>query len=172
MMREIRHAFSGNYATRANIPVDTIVLHTTEGSYEGAVSWFQSPSAKASAHFVISPTGTIAECVPLGECAWHAGNLAVNRRSVGIECAGHADDPKTWTPALLDALVELVQELIRQFGIEVVRQPGPGICGHSDVPDPHNPNLRGGAGHHHDPGPHFPWEVLFSRLRSTTQEVA
>jgi N-acetyl-anhydromuramyl-L-alanine amidase AmpD len=178
----VHAAAPGNYGPRGNVSVDTLVLHVTQSTRNAAqlvasakpsaVLWFADPAAKASAHYVVGRAGDLYACVPEGECAWHAGNLSVNRRSIGVEVEGFVDRPETWTPEALATLVELSAEIVRRHGIPVVRQPGPGICGHEDVPDPHDPNRRGGAEHHTDPGALFPWDAYFARLRAALAGVA
>jgi N-acetyl-anhydromuramyl-L-alanine amidase AmpD len=155
---------------RRNTPIDTIVLHTTEGgSIEGAADWWDREDVVASAHFIIDGRRVV-QRVCEGDTAYHAGNAAMNRRSIGIEVVGHCDHRETWTREVLEQLAELVAELVRRHRIEVKHQPGPGICGHCDVPDPHHPDLRGGASHHRDPGGHFPWGELLARVRARLVE--
>jgi N-acetyl-anhydromuramyl-L-alanine amidase AmpD len=49
---------SPNYTAGRSATIDTVVIHTTEGSYSGAVSWLKNPSAGASAHYVIKEDGS------------------------------------------------------------------------------------------------------------------
>ena len=171
---ETKMAARGNFGSRGNVAVDTIVLHTTEGpTLDSAVSWFADPRAGASAHYVLDGQRVV-QCVAEGDCAYHAGNLSVNRRSIGIEVVGHCADRSMWTPEKLALLVTLVADVARRHGIPIVHQPGPGICGHRDVPDPNHPDLRGGAHHHVDPGPYFPGSDFFDALNAemASAEVA
>lgn len=175
-------AFAGNFGTRGHHLVDTIIIHTTEGSLSSAVSWFgmdHKPhgAGPSSAHYVVGPDGEVVQCVAEGDCAYHAGNFAVNLRSIGIECAGRAADPATWTPELLDALVELCAGIVKRHGVPIQRtSAGPGFAGHADVPDPSRPGRFGGAGGHTDPGRYFPWDDfldrLTARLNAATEGVA
>jgi N-acetyl-anhydromuramyl-L-alanine amidase AmpD len=163
---ELRPAALGNFGSRANHHVDTIVFHTTEGSsIAGALSRFQTPGAKASAHYVLDGR-RIVQCVAEGDCAYHAGNLAVNRRSIGIEVVGFCAKASTWTPEILAQLVELCAELCLRHGVPLMcTDVGPGFATHADVPDPLEPGKRGGATNHTDPGPHFPWIPFIDALR-------
>lgn len=159
-----------DYGPRFNVPVDTLVLHTTEGaSIIGATKWHDRDDVIASAHYFIDGKRIVLR-VPEGMCAWHAGNKSVNRRSIGIEVVGYCDDAALWTPAVMAQLVALSLEIIKRHSIPLVHQPGPGICGHADVPDPTNPNLRGGFAHHRDPGVFFNWTAYFDALRSGLRE--
>jgi N-acetyl-anhydromuramyl-L-alanine amidase AmpD len=147
--------------TRNVDDVDTIVVHTVEGTAKSALSWFAVDHAKflddhgkpmrpSSAHYVVGKDGTVTNMVPEGRIAWHASDSAVNRRSIGIECEGAAADAKTWTPELLAALGQLCADIADRYNIPATRS-SPGIIGHQDVPAA--VRLQGKV----DPGPHFPW---------------
>jgi N-acetyl-anhydromuramyl-L-alanine amidase AmpD len=105
--------------------------------------------------------------------AFHAGSRAMNRRSIGIEVVGHCADRSLWTPEIMAQLVMLSADVCKRHQIPILHQAGPGVCGHADVVDPYNPNLRGGASHHHDPGEFFPWGAFLDALRAelTSPEV-
>lgn len=69
-----------------------LVIHYTAGqSAAGAISWFQSPSSKVSAHLVVDLDGTITQMVPFNRRASHAGpsrwrgEEGCNGFSIGIE---------------------------------------------------------------------------------------
>jgi len=54
-----------------------LVMHYTAGrSFEKSVAWLCNPQSKASAHFVISREGEIAQLVSCNTIAWHAGKSA------------------------------------------------------------------------------------------------
>ena len=53
--------------------ITTVVIHVTQGSYAGTVSWFQNPSAGVSAHYVVkSSNGEVTQMVREGDTAYHA----------------------------------------------------------------------------------------------------
>lgn len=150
---------------RRGATIDTIVLHTTQGgTIEGAVEWWHRDDVIGSAHYLLAGD-RIERHVSEELCAYHAGNRTVNDRSIGIEVVGDCRKPELWTPAVLRQLVLLCADLVRRYKIQVLHQAGPGICGHADVPDPRDPNRRGGASHHTDPGKHFPWAIFLRDLR-------
>ena len=72
-------------------PIYLIMHYTAATSLEGAVSWFENPTAQASAHLVIGRDGQIVQTVPFNKKAWHAGvstwgNLnGMNQYAIGIE---------------------------------------------------------------------------------------
>lgn len=151
-----RPASKNNYTSlSAPRTIDRIVIHTTEGSWDGACSWFAHPSSGVSAHFVVRASdGLVAQCVRVGDIAWHAGNGDYNRRSIGIEHEGYVAKPSWYTNASLGASAELVAKLCAENEIPIDREH---IIGHDEVPDPKHPGQFGGSGHHDDPGPGFPW---------------
>ena len=54
-------------------PVSAVVIHYTEGSYAGCISWFKNCDAQVSAHYVIrSVDGQITQMVREADKAWHA----------------------------------------------------------------------------------------------------
>ncbi|MBX3473094.1 MAG: N-acetylmuramoyl-L-alanine amidase [Planctomycetes bacterium] len=158
---------SPNYNSRGGVTIDSIVIHTTEGSYSGAVSWLKNPSSGASAHYVIKENGTeIKQLVADSNRAWHA--TYYNSRSIGIECAGYAGQASTWTQGILPALYDLVAWLCYTHGVAAVHPPGqatsqsqqdfnsPGLVGHYQV-QPWNRT---------DPGPHFDWNALVTEVNN------
>lgn len=70
-----------------------LVIHFTAGSGDAyqTASYFQNPSAKASAHLNLSTDGTLTQSVSLEMKAWHAGKSQwsglknLNDHSIGIE---------------------------------------------------------------------------------------
>ena len=124
---------SPNHSDRNGVPVDTIVIHSTAGSLDGALAWLCNPNSKVSAHYVIARSGDIYKLVPLSRAAWHAGYCPnfpnANRRSIGIELEQLPDQPPT--PEQLDSLKRLVAQIRQHFTIKH-------IVGHKEI----NPRKR------------------------------
>lgn len=158
-----RPAHLNGQGSRRGQTVDLIVLHTTEGTAAGALAWFADPRAKVASHYVIGPDGAVYSCVTEARAAWHAGHLGVNLRSIGIECAGHCDDPATWTAPLVESLIDLVVDICRRY--PAVHPSRSAIIGHAEVPDPVHPGKFGGAGNHEDPGVLIPWDHLIGEVQ-------
>ncbi len=140
-------ASSSNY-TVSNRPssqaITMIVIHTTQGSYAGTISWFQNPAAQVSAHYVVrSSDGEITQMVREKDIAWHARDG--NGRSVGIEHEGYVDDPSWYTDAMYRASAALTRDIADRYGIPRDRSH---IVGHSEVP----------GNDHTDPGPNWDWD--------------
>jgi N-acetyl-anhydromuramyl-L-alanine amidase AmpD len=153
-------AHTANYtnASRTGDAIDAIVIHTTEGSASGAIAWFQNPTAKVSAHYVVSKTGEITQMVEIEDVAWT--QTYYNQRAIGIECEGRASDPSNWTEAMMVSLTQLTAWLCQSYGIPAEHPPGQatantrqgrfdeaGLVGHSQI----QPGKS-------DPGPSFPWQ--------------
>jgi N-acetyl-anhydromuramyl-L-alanine amidase AmpD len=100
--------------------VRCLVLHSTGGAFNGAVSWLKNPAARVSAHFVVSRSGKIVQLVPLERVAYHAGTstwggkVGVNGFSIGIEME-HLDGKQDWPTAQLTAVAALVKWLCKRY---------------------------------------------------------
>ncbi|MGH8549204.1 MAG: N-acetylmuramoyl-L-alanine amidase [Methylococcales bacterium] len=152
--------------TRKPTP-DLIVLHRSASNKVGECvpTW-----TKTGPHYFICQDGQICKMVQDNQMAWHAGNYLNetknswwripprgNIRSIGIELVNgdiHGTDPITktsspvFTEAQYQALIWLLGELIRRFGI-----PRYQIVAHTDV-SPFDPVRQ------KDPGPSFQWKRL------------
>lgn len=128
----------GNYA-QADRPADGdgiqyLVLHDTEGSRDGAIAFFQDPTAYASAHYLVGRDGSVTQLVPTRDVAWHAGSTTVNAHSIGIEHEGFALRTGTWyTEAEYQSSAALIRYLAGRFGIPLDRGH---LLGSDDVPTP------------------------------------
>jgi len=143
--------------------ITTIVIHTTEGSYSGTLSWFRNPAARASAHYVVrSVDGQITQMVREKDVAWHAGNGAVNDASIGIEHEAFTAYCSWYTDAMYRSSAQLVAYLVTKYLIPVDRTH---IIGHYQVPDPNHPGQFGGFAHHTDPGPCWDWPKYMGLVR-------
>lgn len=156
-------AHPNGYGQRCGSPIDTIVLHTTQGSGISALRWFADPASKVSAHYVIGEGGIVYSVAPESAACWHAGNYRMNLRSIGIEVAGYAERADTWSPMVLVPLGMLIADLCKRHGIPCDRVH---VIGHNEVPDPRQVGKFGGAGNHTDPGPHIPWDRIIEDARA------
>jgi len=149
---------SPNFNSRKGAAIDCIVIHDTESATaDAALSWFESPTSQASAHYLIDRDGTIYRCVQEAARAWHAGVSAlrgrsdVNTFSVGIELVGFST--QGYTEDQLRVLIETCVDLsLRNHGITIAR-----IVSHQEIALP--------PGRKHDPGPNFPWVEFRSRVQ-------
>jgi PKD repeat protein len=145
-------------------PVNKLILHTTEGSFASAVSWFQSCASGASAHYVVrSSDGFIYQMVDEKDMAWHAGYLSYNQNGIGIEMEGYAADPSYFTTSLTNSVKNIVVWDCNHWGIAKNRV---NIIGHNQVPN--GSGGWGGASGHTDPGGFFDWDTFIQSVSGTT----
>lgn len=136
-------AYSGNFVVGRKAAIDKVVIHTTQGSYAGSISWYQNPASKVSAHYTIrSSDGEVTQSVLEKDTAWHAGST--NSSSVGIEHEGYVDNPAWYTEAMYRSSAALTKHLAARYGIPKNRSH---IIGHSEAP----------GADHTDPGPNWDW---------------
>src|ERR671917_2554139 len=157
-----RPAYRGNYtnANRGARQIDLIVIHVAQGSYSGAINWFQDPRANSSAHYVVGRSGEVAQCVHNADIAWHAGHWRTNTKSIGIEHAGFVGNPNSFTRRMYRSSARLSAYLSRRFNIPVDRRY---IIGHNQVPG--CPGAGGGVSCHTDPGRHWNWDRYMRLIR-------
>jgi hypothetical protein len=103
---------------------DTIVLHhsanpSTAPQYAGIVAYHREKFGPAQApayHYFVGMNGTLKQGHPEDYVCWHAGNYAVNLRSIGICLAGDF----TWqqpTSQQVTVLTDLVTDIQQRWGI-------------------------------------------------------
>jgi N-acetyl-anhydromuramyl-L-alanine amidase AmpD len=152
-------ASSSNYTVSSRettYPINYVVIHTTQGSYAGTISWFQNPAASVSAHYVIrSSDGAITQMVREKDIAWHAGNWNYNTQSVGIEHEGFVNNPSWYTDSMYRASAALTRNICLKYGIPMTRSR---IIGHSEVP----------SATHTDPGPNWNWTYYMQLVTQTS----
>ena len=74
-------ASSSNYSAAsrpASDPINKIIIHVTQGSWAGAINWFQDPKAQVSAHYTVrSSDGAVGQSVLGKEHRLARGELAL-----------------------------------------------------------------------------------------------
>jgi hypothetical protein len=143
--------------------VRLVVVHATEGSFGGTVSWFRNPAARASANYVVARDGRAVHMVSDSAVAWHSGNGYVNRHSIGVEHEGFTGILATFTDVEYRASARLVAGILRHYVLPIDRRH---VIGHSEVPDPFHPGLFGGSSHHTDPGRYWSWSRYMTYVRA------
>jgi N-acetyl-anhydromuramyl-L-alanine amidase AmpD len=142
----LKTRWSPNQSERTS-HVDLVVVHDTEGGYEGSVAWFAQARSQVSAHVVLREDGCEAtQCVPYAKKAWHCA--AYNSRTIGLEMAGLASHG--YSRAQLRKAARIVAFFLRHYHLPpILRNPaaghdGPGFTLHQ--------YLGASGGNHHDPG--------------------
>ena len=161
--------------------VSAVVIHDTEGSYAGSISWFKNCEAQVSAHYVIrSVDGQITQMVREADKAWHA--RTANGYTIGIEHEGYVNNPSYYTEAMYRSSADLVRNICSRYET---------INGHRtfyrDVLDD-GTQLNNGVhdlggeeactkirGHQHypdqthtDPGPYWNWNYYYKLINEGT----
>lgn len=168
-----------NYGERTD-PISGVVVHYTEGSYAGCISWFKNCDAQVSAHYVIrSRDGQVTQMVREADKAWHA--RSANAYTIGIEHEAYGNIISYFTPAMYAASADLVHDISTRYdaidghrtfyrdtlddgtrlnsglhdlgGAEACTQ----IRGHQ-----HYPNQS-----HTDPGPYWDWNHYYKLINAT-----
>ncbi|MFE3164868.1 N-acetylmuramoyl-L-alanine amidase [Streptomyces sp. NPDC059224] len=136
-----------------------IVIHDTEGAWDGTINLVQDPTYVSWNYTIRSTDGLIAQHVKAKDVAWHAGNWYINAKSIGIEHEGFLAAPDSWyTEAMYRSSARLVKYLTTEYGIPLDRQH---ILGHDTVPGPTTSTI---PGMHTDPGPFWDWRHYFELL--------
>lgn len=151
-------AYSGNYgaASRGVGDIKHIIIHNTEGSYAGTISWFKSSSANVSAHYLLrSSDGHVAQMVDEKDVAWHV--KCFNSAAVGIEHEGYSAKPDVWfTEAMYAESAKLTAYLAEKYNIAKTHSTST-IMGHGEAPD---------CSDHSDPGPGWKWDHYMDLVRT------
>jgi hypothetical protein len=155
----------GSYTKASRTPqaIECIVVHVTEGGFDGSVHVLTGGRSHASAHYVVNRDGRIMQLVHQSDIAWHAGNARINKESVGIEHVGLTYDPAGFPRAEYVASAKLAAWIARRALMPIDRAH---FIGHSEVPDPSEPARRGGSDHHTDPGPYWNWKLYLRLVRT------
>ena len=145
-------------ATSQGPRVDLLVIHYTVLNFEDSLRVLTQQVV--SSHYLVDvDPPTIYRLVPEDRRANHAGVSAwaqrhlVNTSSIGIEIVnpGRIRTPDgqehyaPYSPRQIDAVVALVRDIVRRWGIPKER-----VVGHADI----------APGRKQDPGPMFPWKRL------------
>lgn len=109
----------GNWDTTRK-PIDRIVIHTMVGTAVSANARFNSPS-QASAHYGVLLTGQLWHWVDEDNTAYHAGNYAMNQRSIGIEHEDNGDYNGVRPDILYKASSDLVRDICKFYAIPIDR---------------------------------------------------
>ena len=164
--------------------VSAVVIHYTEGSYAGAISWFKNCDAQVSAHYVIrSADGQITQMVREKDKAWHA--RTANGYTIGIEHEAYGNVWEFFTEEMYQSSANLVRSICSRYeAIEGQRTHdrdtldsgfcvnnglynlgGEGACvqirGHQHYPDQS----------HTDPGPYWDWNYYYKLINEGTPVV-
>lgn len=165
---------SPNYSSRSGTSISAVTIHTTQGSYAGAISWFQNTSSQVSAHYVIrSSDGQITQMVREYNKAWHVGSE--NAYTIGIEHEGYVTQASWYTTAMYNASAALVKDICGDNNIDPKTcYKGPASSGVSVLSSTikikghqHYPNQT-----HTDPGINWNWYTYYDLINPGSASCA
>ena len=161
--------------------VSAVVIHYTEGSYAGCISWFKNCDAQVSAHYVIrSADGQITQMVREKDKAWHA--RTANGYTIGIEHEAYGNIWSFFTEEMYQSSANLVRSICSRYETidgqrthdrdtldsgfcvnnGLYNLGGEGACvrikGHQHYPDQT----------HTDPGPYWDWNYYYRLINEGT----
>ena len=169
-----------NFSERT-LPVSAVVIHYTQGSYAGCISWFKNCEAQVSAHYVIrSADGQVTQMVREADKAWHA--RTANGYTIGIEHEAYGNIWSYFTEEMYQSSANLVRNICERYepidghrtfyrdtldngtclnnGVHSLG--GETACikirGHQHYPDQS----------HTDPGPYWDWNYYYKLINEGT----
>ena len=158
-------------STGSNLPINRLVIHTTEsncvaGSSHAVANYFATSASGGSAQYIEDPT-TEQHGAHDNVICWHA---PPNQGSIGFEITARAGS-QDWTVKeavmALNMAAKRVAQVAQDYNIPVAKlsvadllSGKRGICGHVDVSQAwHQSN-------HTDPGVNFPWAKFIDLVKS------
>lgn len=162
-------------------PVKAIVIHYTEGSYAGCISWFKNCDSEVSAHYVIrSADGQVTQMVREADKAWHA--RSANGYTIGIEHEAYGNIWSFFTEEMYRSSADLVRDICsrvaaidghRTFYRDTLDN---GTCLNYGVHDLGGEDactkIRGHQHYpdqtHTDPGPYWDWNYYYKLINEGT----
>ncbi|QHO91913.1 N-acetylmuramoyl-L-alanine amidase [Actinomyces sp. 432] len=104
---------------RGGKKINKIVIHHNAGNLSIADCYNAWQTRQASAHYQVDGAGRIGQLVWDADTAWHAGNLAANQTSIGIEHANSGGAGAGWpiSDATIEAGAHLVAALCHYYGL-------------------------------------------------------
>lgn len=120
---------NGNWDTSRKT-IDRVVIHTMVGTAPSADARFNNSTQQVSAHYGVRLDGSIWHWVDEDNTAYHAGNYAMNQRSIGIEHEDNGDYNGVRTDALYTTSAKLVKDICTFYNIPIDRSH---IIKHSEV---------------------------------------
>ena len=164
--------------------VSAVVIHYTEGSYAGTISWFKNCDAQVSAHYVIrSVDGQVTQMVLEKDKAWHA--RTANGYTIGIEHEAYGNVWEYFTEEMYQSSANLVRSICSRYDTikgyrthdrdtldngfclnnGLYNLGGEGACvqirGHQHYPDQS----------HTDPGPYWDWNYYYKLINEGTPVI-
>ncbi|MEU1896458.1 N-acetylmuramoyl-L-alanine amidase [Streptomyces pristinaespiralis] len=135
------------------VDIRQIVIHDTEGGYDGSLAALTNPDVPGSAHYLIRASdGLVTQMIENKHLAWHAGNWTHNMHAIGVEHEGYAiKEGKWYTEPQYQSSADLVKFLATKYNVPLDREH---IIGHDEVALQTDAGM---ANLHWDAGPYWDW---------------
>ena len=164
--------------------VSAVVIHYTEGTYAGCISWFKNCESSVSAHYVIrSVDGQVTQMVREKDKAWHA--RTANGYTIGIEHEAYGNIWSFFTEAMYQSSADLVRDICSRYAIINGHRTfyrdtlDNGTCLNNGL---HNlggeeacTKIRGHQHYpdqtHTDPGPYWDWNYYYKLINEGTPVI-
>ncbi len=138
------HLTPVNFAAGRNAPIRGVCIHTMQGTFDGTFAWFQNPTAKVSAHYIVAlDSCKVIRMVKECDTAWAEGSVLNPTNTLVKQFGGNPNDyfisienADNGTPASADrtsqypVLIALVADICQRNNIPVDRDH---ICGHHEI---------------------------------------
>lgn len=160
-------AHSGNYTASRSAAASAVVIHTTQGSYAGTISWFRNPASNVSAHYVIrSSDGQVTQMVREAHTGYHVRNH--NSYTIGIEHEGFVDNSAWYTTAMYNASSALTRHFCARYSGIPCASAYNGSSSSGVVVLPASTKIKGhqhySGNTHTDPGINWDWRRYYTLL--------
>src|ERR1035441_2353078 len=103
---------TGNYDTSRKT-VYMIVIHTMDGTWQGAAARFDNPTFQVSAHYGVKLDGSLIHWLEEFNTAYHSGDYGMNQRSIGIEHEDGGDYNGVRPDVLYQESAKLVKDICK-----------------------------------------------------------
>ncbi len=149
-----------------DIPIDSVMIHDTEGSWQSAVDVFTAPNAISAVQYLVSgqvdsSDPTVTQFVLDKDWAFQVANWWFNQTSIGVEHVGFAVAPAGYfTQQLYERSADLVGWVTWRYGIPIDRAH---VLGHDNIP---GSTTEKAHTQHWDPGPSWDWPYYMALVRA------
>lgn len=111
-----------NVTRGKRIRPQAIVLHHTDGGYEGSVDWCMRPESRVSYHAIVAKDGKRTTLADPDERTWHAGVSSWRgRRDLNSWSVGAAFEGNTYKRELgeaeMDSMAQYLVPIMKQYGL-------------------------------------------------------
>ena len=131
-----------NFSSREGYKPEIIVIHISTNTLASMISWFNTPSSQASAHYGIGKDGTILQYVEESNKAWTQGNvknptakiikerIGINPNLFCLSIENEGQDLQYAPEIQLQTLCDLIKDIASRWNIKISRNT---VIGHWEI---------------------------------------